>query len=526
MSKIKQDNLTAKQSDYAMFLPSISSFYVNYISKQYHEEFVKKSRIPFANGMEALNFFNEKEGNFTYKWALYSGGHAVLDINKPTPQEDMMRKRDRSKTWVLGDSGGFQIAKGVWDGDWKDPSCPKAQKKRELVLAWLDEYMDYSMVLDIPAWLRRIPGASDKTGIYTFDDAVNGTRYNHDYFMANRKGSQNGGTKFLNVLQGENHAESDEWYRIFKDYCDPKVYPETHFEGWAFGGQNMCDLHLTLRRIVDFHFDGLLEEGVHDVIHLLGMSKLEWAIVLTEIQRVARKYYNPALQITFDAASPFLATANGRIYTSLRTDHNTKWTYKSEASLDDASYSNDTRMYKDAVISDGHYEVFDDSPIMDECQIKDICCYPPGSINKQGNVAKTSWDTFSYAIQMGHNVWSHINAVQQGNADYDAGQIPRMLIPSAQGDGNGLKGILDMIFSCDKREDAHAIIDYYDKYWMQIPGSRGLTGKKTKNASGQFDRLFNVIEDEMPAAIETPITDKLEELEDSIHETQFSKFFT
>jgi hypothetical protein len=69
MSKIKQDNLTAKQSDYAMFLPSISSFYVNYISKQYHEEFVKKSRIPFANGMEALNFFNEKEGNFTYKWA-------------------------------------------------------------------------------------------------------------------------------------------------------------------------------------------------------------------------------------------------------------------------------------------------------------------------------------------------------------------------------------------------------------------------------------------------------------------------
>jgi hypothetical protein len=61
---------------------------------------------------------------------------------------------------------------------------------------------------------------------------------------------------------------------------------------------------------------------------------------------------------------------------------------------------------------------------------------------------------------------------------------------------------------------------------MQIPGSRGLTGKKTKNASGQFDRLFNVIEDEMPAAIETPITDKLEELEDSIHETQFSKFFT
>ena len=526
MSKRKQDNLTAKQGDSAMFLPSISSFYVNYISKQYHEEFVKKSRIPFANGMEALNFFNEKEGNFTYKWALYSGGHAVLDINKPTPQEDMMRKRDRSKTWVLGDSGGFQIAKGVWDGDWKDPACPKAQKKRSLVLAWLDEYMDYSMVLDIPAWLRRIPGASEKTGIFTFDDAVKGTKYNHDYFMKHRKGSENGGTKFLNVLQGENHAESDEWYRIFKDYCDPAVYPDTYFEGWAFGGQNMCDLHLTLKRIVDFHFDGLLQEGKHDLIHLLGMSKLEWAIVLTEIQRAAREHYNPSLTITFDAASPFLATANGRIYTSLRTDHNTKWTYKSEASLDDASYTNDNRPYRDAVLNDGHYEVFDDSPITDELKINDICFYPPGSINKQGNVAKTSWDTFSYCMQMGHNVWSHINAVQQGNADYKAGQIPKMLVPRNESQGLSFGEIVDIIFSCDNREDAYAAIDHFDKYWMQIPGSRGLTGKKTKNASGQFDQLFNVAEKDAPPVIETPVTDKLEKLEDTVTESTFSTLFS
>ena len=523
MSKPEQDNLTAKQSDYAIFLPSISSFYVQHISKQRHEEFVKNSRIPFANGMEALNFMNEKEGNFTYKWSLYSGGHAVLDLNKPVPQEEMMRVRDRSKTWVLGDSGGFQIAKGVWDGDWKDPNCPKAQKKRQQVLAWLDEFMDYSMVLDIPAWLRRIPGASDKTGIYTFDDAVAGTKYNHEYFMQHRKGVENGGTKFLNVLQGENHTESDEWYDIFKDYCDPNIYPDTHFNGWAFGGQNMCDLHLTLRRIVDFHFDGLLQEGVHDVIHLLGMSKLEWAVVLTDIQRAARKYYNPSLQITFDAASPFLATANGRIYTSLRTDHNTKWTYKSEESFDSFAYTSDTRPYRDAVLNDNIYKEFDDSPISAECKMNDICYYPKGSLNKQGNEAKTSWDTFAYAIQMGHNVWSHINAVQQGNRDYDNGSIPRMLIPSGSSDGASFREIVDSIFSCTKREDAHAIIDYYDRYWMQIPGSRGLTGKKTKNASGQFDRMFSIIEDNAEP-VEQPKEVKKEK--DPTHEEQLSNLFS
>ena len=44
------------------------------------------------------------------------------------------------------------------------------------------------------------------------------------------------------------------------------------------------------------------------------------------------------------------------------------------------------------------------------------------------NVIPTSWDSFSYAIQMGHNVWSHINAVQEANRQYDNGVVPAMLV--------------------------------------------------------------------------------------------------
>ena len=84
---------------------------------------------------------------------MYSAGHADLDVNKFAPKEDMVRNRDRQNTWLLGDSGGFQIGKGVWEGDWKDPNCPKAQKKRDGVLKWMDAYMDYGMILDIPAWV-------------------------------------------------------------------------------------------------------------------------------------------------------------------------------------------------------------------------------------------------------------------------------------------------------------------------------------------------------------------------------------
>jgi hypothetical protein len=56
-------------------------------------------------------------------------------------------------------------------------------------------------------------------------------------------------------------------------------YPDTHFDGWAMGGQNMCDVHLILRRLVHMIHDGLLEQGVHDVMHFLGTSKLEWGSV-------------------------------------------------------------------------------------------------------------------------------------------------------------------------------------------------------------------------------------------------------
>ena len=62
-----------------------------------------------------------------------------------------------------------------------------------------------------------------------------------------------------------------------KDYCDPVKYPDNHFNGWSMGGQNMCDVHLVLKRIVALHYDGLLQSGIHDVMHFLGTSKLEWA---------------------------------------------------------------------------------------------------------------------------------------------------------------------------------------------------------------------------------------------------------
>jgi len=483
-------NLTAEQKDYAVFLPAVSGFYATFIGKQRSTEYVETSRIPknFTHGVESLNFLNPKEGQFQYKWCLYSAGHADLDITRDSPKEDMFRQRDKTTSWALGDSGGFQIGKGVWEGDWKDPNCPKAQKKRESVLAWMDAYMDYGMILDIPAWVARSPKGQKATGITTYEEACQATNINNEYFMKHRSGA----CKFLNVLQGENHTEADDWYERMKKFCDPKQYPDTHFNGWSMGGQNMCDIHLVLKRLVALRFDGLLEKGVHDFMHFLGTSKLEWATLLTDIQRAVRKHHNPNFTVTFDCASPFLATANGQVYCQVETEDRSKWVYRMVPSIDDKKLATDTTAFAEAFVREGKHDSFLDSPITEGLQANDICKYAPGDLNKIGKEGKTSWDSFSYAILMGHNVWMHINAVQEANRQYDQGKIPNMLINETF-DRIMFRDIVEAIFATDDRSVADAIIEEYSKYWMSIIGTRGATGKKTINASTQFNNLFEEV---------------------------------
>jgi hypothetical protein len=510
-------NLTATQNDYAYFLPATSGFYSTFIGKQRYSNYVDPARIPasFTSGVESLNYLEPDKGAFYYDHCLYSAGHSNLDLNKFDESEDMFRNRNRATSWVLGDSGGFQIGKGVWPADWKNPNCPKAQKKREQVLTWMDTLMDYGMVLDIPAWVARSPQGRAATGINSYIEAVQGTYINNDWFINNR----NGNCKFLNVLQGENHTDADDWYDRMKKYCDTKIYGDRAFNGWSMGGQNMCDIHLVLKRLVALRFDGLLEKGQHDWMHFLGTSKLEWATLLTDIQRAIRKHHNENFTISFDCASPFLATANGQIYTNTETEDRTKWVYRMQASADDKKYAQDTRLFKDAVIQDGIFSKFESSPIIDQVMMKEICIYGAGIVNpnlpantepdpynplhwtimpdqnKIGKVGRTSWDSFTYAIMMGHNVWMHVNAVQEANRQYDLGNVPAMLVQE-KFDRLYFKDVVEAIFATSDRGTAEAIVEDYSRFWMSIIGTRGASGKKTVNASTHFANLFDVVEED------------------------------
>jgi hypothetical protein len=489
MQTENQHDLTAAQNDYAVFLPAVSSFYSTYVGRQRYEQYVEATRMPAGiPDMEMMNFLNDQAGLFPYRWALYSAGHANLDLTKADPREDMMRNRGNHTT-LLCDSGGFQIAKGVWEGDWKDPTCPRAQKKREAALKWLDGMADYGMTLDIPTWTSNVPGATEKTGIRDYDDAVRATHYNNEYFIKHRRGVAEGGTKFLNVLQGANHTEADAWYDLMKQYCDPTKYPGRHFNGWGMGGQNMCDVHLVLKRLITLIHDGLLEKGIHDWMHFLGTSKLEWAVLLTIIQRAVRKYHNSDFTISFDCASPFLATANGQLYHSITTEDRSKWSYQMSPTADNKKFATDSRSFRDAVMQEGIHPAFEDSPISARLKISDVCVYKPGDLNKIGKEGRTSWDSFSYALLMGHNVWMHIEAVQRANRMFDSGTSPDMLVHPLNSDYDVAR-LIDQVFAACDRQKSLQIINDNARIWERVIGTRGFTGKRAVNATSMFNNLF------------------------------------
>jgi hypothetical protein len=357
--------------------------------------------------------------------------------------------------------------------------------------------MDYGMCLDIPSQsLSTFHIKDPKTGksahgISTIEEAISATHINNEYFIKHR----NGNCKFLNVLQGRNHTQSDDWYEEMKKYCDPNIYPDNHFNGWAFGGQNKIDVHLMLRRLVNIIHDGLLVEGKHDLIHCLGVSILEYAVLFTDIQRAIRKYHNPKLQITFDCASPFFSAAKGLAYFNNSIEHNKKWAYSMEKTAENKGYANDNRKFSDAVLQDKIHKVFTDSPVTDLMTVKDLCYRGQGFIGQHGKETKTSWDTLSYTLLQSHNVYQHMTAVQEANRKYEQGIMPKMVMN--QFDEEHFGEIVDKIFAQNDRQKSLDMIESHSSFWMQMKsGSQGFSGKKAMNAMTMFDQLFEVNTDE------------------------------
>jgi hypothetical protein len=541
-------DLTAVQLDekgqtrYAVYLPAISSFYSTYVAKQRLEEFVPNDRIPqgFDRGIEGMNFLNPEDGYFTYKYGLYSAGHAQLDLQKSLTQESMIQQRDRNNTMILGDSGGYQIGKGVLKFDWLNFEGKEANATRQKILEWLEVTADWSMMLDVPTWACDHIH-SPKTGLKTFEDCLEKTRFNNDYFLMNRLGQ----TKWLNVLQGGDWDTAEAWYQGVKEFSDPAgKYAGKEAEGWAMGGANMCKMDITLKRLMTLREDNLLVGK--NWMHFLGTAQLDWSCYLTLIQRQIRKHINEEFTISFDCASPFIATAHGLVYTN--AVHTPKrWSVIMDKAPDnkalagsDIPFPFESEFGRRLTMGDIAY--YNIGVRKTDAELKGVKFdhlnpehyHEVPRLNKLGKIPnRTSWDSFAYALMMGHNVECHIRAVQraqqlmdieiaktkdkltwkhwkkvktQDMSDEYSDWVPRNILYFAS--------FVEDLFNTTTKEEAFDMIEQAGPFLKSLEGARLQGGPK----SNEFRNLFEIEEvshaDEVD--LENPDDDELRSLEEEI----------
>lgn len=267
---------------------------------------------------DKLNFLNRANADFFhYPYALYSAGQAERAEKRTVIKPCIVADRDRADTIIVGDSGGFQVQ--------QDTITFKGDATTRRLMKWMEAHADYSMVLDFPtggigsgnmlSHAERLTG--DGVDLVSLS-AANGqpidfnaclaqTQRNNRLFEEERAPNA---TKFLNVLQGRNEAESSTWLR--------EITTGPSFEGWAFAGAHHDNLRIILRRLLDMRASGQLEKC--EWLHVLGQASLEFGVVLTSIQRAVRQTANPNFQISFDAASPFIMAGKFQIYSALTSD--------------------------------------------------------------------------------------------------------------------------------------------------------------------------------------------------------------
>ena len=72
--------------------------------------------------------------------------------------------------------------------------------------------------------------------------------------------------------------------------------------------------------------------------------------------------------------------------------------------------------------------------------------------------------------------------------------------------------LVEAIFAAPTKQASLDIIEHYNKYWMEIIGTRGFKGKKAVSARPQFNALFEFVDEELEDDQEFDQT-KLDELE-------------
>ncbi|MHB2206666.1 hypothetical protein [Methylobacterium sp. CM6257] len=221
-------------------------------------------------------------GIFRYPATLASAGQVIRESGLLDSARTIITDRDPNHSFVMADSGGFQIQQGTL-GPWRGKATVLQS------LRWQEQHGDYVMALDFPTGgidtgkmeqhVRRlidvegepIEAMSRANGLSVpFNACLRQTVINTDLMLMHRQP----GTKLLVVLQGTSEPESREWYQAHQRFI-------ANAEGVAFAGEGKTSYRLMLHRLIDMRDDGNLAHIKH--IHVLGTGTFESGCILTTV---------------------------------------------------------------------------------------------------------------------------------------------------------------------------------------------------------------------------------------------------
>ena len=391
------------------------------------------------------NFLGGESSLFTYGAVLMSAGLALGQSSDriPLPMITDIRHRLRGSS-ALWDSGGFQLIRDKirWRGD---HTC-------ERILRACERFADVAVSLDCPP----VPMVSGQNngGVLnlrqrtlsrqfpTYEVCRDTTVANNRYYEKHRRY----GPKpiFLNVLQGNNYAQCQNWYEHVNVF---------EMDGWAFGGIYYDSLTEILRRIVIIRDDHQLDKTKW--LHVLGTNRLAMTCALTTIQTILSREFSRKITVSYDTSSPFTIAFRNRLsYIGYAID-------KSGMTMRQRRFPNNDYSAPWHQID---YPTYIESAISSRLKLSDIC------LSDKSIFAASSWDTLSYHLIASHNLELTLKAIIGAHRSYliddrnAKGVIPDWLIRSRI----GIEEVLTSQFPMD------AIAKHKDDFDKVFTGGRAM----------------------------------------------------
>lgn len=349
---------------------------------------------PFPAGLtvDDLVYWNDNK-LFNYPYLLHSIG-----LYKVGAVDDTAVSRiERGSAVVLGDSSGFQIGQGTLKGlDGFKANMPALQAiaawnaagdVRNWILNWLESYTTYAMTIDMPLWAA-VEDTKSPFSNCSREQLLRMTQDNLRYINVNKQGN----TKWLNVVQGIGNDDTEFWWHGVKQF---------RFNGWALAGGagSRGGLAQLLHAVLLMNEDDAFAEGL-DWVHVLGVSTLDWAVILTAVQKCLNKT-NHNLQISFDTSSPLQSgmMREEAYYLPTLTTNPRTWVFPKKESPQGFDYI-------------GSKEPFPYS------------CSPLGKLLELGHLnvsdvwdagQRKQYDPISLMMLVNHDIWVTLKAIEMAN---------------------------------------------------------------------------------------------------------------